>query len=93
MGDSMVRCCATVECEDARGGLLHQISSARIMSGKLAENMLRLFRQLTKRPHEGTEVASPRHVLASNDLSEPSRTSSGLALIAEVMGRTGINRS
>ena len=54
----------------------HQTPSARIMSGKLAEHMLGMRRSAPKRPQEGNEVISPRRVLAPDELSEPSRTSS-----------------
>ena len=62
--------------KDTRRSLLHQASSARVMSGKLVENMLGLCRSAPKRPQEGNEVISPRRALAPDELSEPSRTSS-----------------
>ena len=79
-------------CEAYR--LPHQAPSARVMSGKLAEHMLGLCKSAPKRPQEGIEVISPRCALAPDELSDPSRTSTGLfpALIAEPMGRTSIKR-
>ena len=68
--------CSRLAAKDTRHSLSHQASSARVMSGKLAEHMLGLCRSAPKRPQEGNEVISPRRALAPDELSEPSRTSS-----------------
>ena len=63
--------------KNTRQSLSHQATFARVMSDKLVENMLGLCRpQAPKWPHEGIEVMSPRRALASDDISEYSRTSS-----------------
>ena len=76
MRDSVVSRCAQRLLRRMRRGLPHQAPSARVMSGKLAEDMLELCRPPPKRPQKGIEVTSPRCVLAPDELSEPSRTSS-----------------
>ena len=59
-----------------RHRLTHKIPSAHIMSCKLARHMPEVRRPQFKKQQEGTEVTSPRPILASDDVSEPSRVSS-----------------
>ena len=68
--------CSRLAAKDTWHSLSHQAPSARLMSGKLVENMLGLCRSAPKRPQKGNEVISPRRALAPDELLEPSRTSS-----------------
>ena len=59
-----------------RHRLTHKIPSAHIMAGEQTEHMHEMCKQLLKRHQEGTEVNSPRPIMAPDDVSEPSRVSS-----------------
>lgn len=65
-----------MDAKDARRRLSHQITSARIMAGKQIEHMHKMCRQLLKKRQDCTEVTSHHSILASDDVSEPSRVSS-----------------
>ena len=76
MRNCMVSCCAQRLLRRIEARFSTPSTSARVMSGKLAEYMLQLCRTAPKRPQEGSEVMSPRRALAPDDISEYSRTSS-----------------